>query len=95
MKAASVSMILGLTLISGALLAQTVGLAGGQQAEVEAEFRAHDVDGDGAISRSEAKSTNAGLHTHFSKFDRDADGTLTLEEFRLHAAPGASLAAGG
>jgi Ca2+-binding EF-hand superfamily protein len=90
MRAASISMILGLTLMSGALLAETAGLSDARRTTVQAEFRAHDADGDGRITRAEARHRNAGLHTHFSKFDRDADGALSLEEFRRHAAPAAA-----
>lgn len=85
MKVASISTFLGLMLIVAALLAEAAGLAAGAAASAAEQFRAHDRDGDGRISRAEAERVNAGLHTHFSKFDRDADGALTPEEFRRHA----------
>mgnify|MGYP006292895671 CR=1 FL=1 len=87
MKTAWLSMTLGLALISAALLAESAGLGETGNGRVQAQFRLHDLDGDGHISRPEARERNAGLHTHFSKFDRDADGVLSLEEFRRHAAP--------
>ncbi|MDZ7749867.1 MAG: EF-hand domain-containing protein [Halofilum sp. (in: g-proteobacteria)] len=90
MKAAAISTILGLTLISGALLAETIGLDGRDGRAAAERFDAYDADGDGRVSRDEAGRMSAGLHTHFAKFDRDADGTLSRAEFRRHAAPDAA-----
>ena len=91
MRAASISVMLGLTLASGAVLAETGGPAGKPvDGGAEALFRAYDADGDGRISRAEVQRSNAGLHAHFSKFDRDADGVLSLEEFRRHESPGSA-----
>ncbi|MDX1610522.1 MAG: EF-hand domain-containing protein [Halofilum sp. (in: g-proteobacteria)] len=87
MKGASISTILGLLLLSVAILAASTGFAGGQRDEVRDRFEVLDADGDGRVTPAEARRTNAGLATHFDKFDRDGDGTLSLGEFRRHAQP--------
>lgn len=83
MKPAAISIIVGLVLISGALLAATTGAGG--DASARARFQALDADGDARITPREAEAI-AGLATHFSKFDRDGDGALTWSEYRRHAA---------
>lgn len=82
MKPASISIVLGLVLISGALLAATAGTGG--EKSPRARFEALDVDGNARITPPEAEAI-AGLARHFGKFDRDDDGTLTWSEFRRHA----------
>lgn len=83
MKPAGISIIVGLVLISGALLAATSG--SGEDASARARFEVLDVDGDARITPREARAI-AGLATHFSKFDRNDDGTLTWSEYRRYAA---------
>lgn len=87
MKGASISTLLGLVLLSVAILAATAGLAGGKRDEVRDAFTAIDRDADGFISPAEARRVSAGLATHFDKFDRDRDGALSLTEYRRHAQP--------
>lgn len=82
MKPASISIVLGLALISGALLAATTGA--GTDADPRTRFEALDADGDARITPPEAEAI-AGLARHFTKFDRDHDGALTWAEFRRHA----------
>lgn len=82
MKPAAISIVLGLVLISGALLAATADPGG--EAEPRVRFEALDADGDARITPREAEAV-AGLARHFAKFDRDHDGTLTWAEFRRHA----------
>ncbi len=86
MKAASVCTVLGLTLISGALLAATTGMTSGRPSHLEARFETLDGDGDGRIVRSELDA-DSGLRQHFSALDRDGDGTLSWPEFRGQAMP--------
>lgn len=87
MRAASVCTLLGLTLISGALLAATTGVTSAIPSRIEARFEALDANGDGEIASSEAKES-AGLAQHFSELDRDGDGALSWPEFRGHGMPG-------
>ena len=89
MKTAAVTSILGLALISGALLAAATSRTGEPNDAAGVEFERLDRDGDGRISPREAE-VNAGLSTHFRKFDRDGDGTLDREEFRSHVQPGSA-----
>jgi Ca2+-binding EF-hand superfamily protein len=49
--------------------------------EVDAIFAALDRDGDGRISKSEAKRDES-LQARFAGMDADGDGYLSLEEFR-------------
>lgn len=83
MRTAAVTTILGLILISGALLAATTRDKREPQDPAAVGFERLDRDGDGRISPREAE-VNAGLATHFRKFDRDGDGTLDREEFLEH-----------
>lgn len=85
MKAASVTITLGLVLISGALLAATATSTDGNGIEdrARAEFERLDQNDDHRISRREAEP-NPGLATHFAKFDRDSDGILDWREFLQH-----------
>lgn len=87
MRGASISTALGLALLSVAILAASTGLAGGQRDEIEDQFSAMDRNGDGYLSPGEARAASAGLATHFDKFDRDDDGTLSLSEYRRHVRP--------
>lgn len=87
MRGASISTALGLALLAVAILAASTGLAGGERDEVRDQFAAMDRNGDGYISPVEARSASAGLATHFSKFDRDEDGTVSLTEYRRHVRP--------
>lgn len=87
MRGASISTALGLALLSVAILAASTGLAGGERDEIEDQFAAMDRNGDGHISSGEARAASAGLATHFDKFDRDDDGTLSLSEYRRHVRP--------
>jgi hypothetical protein len=84
MKAAPVTTILGLILLSGALLAAaSTRDADSAGSRAKAEFERLDRDGDDRISRREAES-NPGLAVHFAKFDADSDGTLLWHEFLRH-----------
>lgn len=85
MKAASLCTVLGLTLISGALLAATTGVTDSMPSRIEARFETLDADGDGRIAPQEA---DAGLEQHFGAIDTDGDGVLSWREFRGHAMPG-------
>ena len=87
MKGALISTLLGLALLSVAVLAASTGLVGSGRDTVREAFAAIDGDGDGLISPAEARRASAGLATHFDKFDRDRDGALSLTEFRRHAQP--------
>ena len=89
MKAASVCTVLGLTLISGALLAATTGVTGAIPGRIEARFNALDADGNGQIAPEEAK-VSAGLSRHFASLDRDGNGILSWPEFRGRKMPGDS-----
>ncbi|MEF8834075.1 MAG: hypothetical protein V5A42_04355 [Halofilum sp. (in: g-proteobacteria)] len=89
MKAASITTTLGLILISGALLTAMAKPSGDVRIRAKAEFERLDRDGDDRISRREAQS-NPGLATHFTKFDRDFDDTLTWDEFIRHEEVNAS-----
>lgn len=80
MRPAAISIVLGLVLISGAMLAATTGADEGPRER----FEALDADGDTRVTQPEAEAI-AGLARHFSKFDRDDDGALTWAEFRRHA----------
>lgn len=82
MKPAAISIVLGLVLISGALLAVTAGT--GEDANPRARFEALDADDNARITPPEAEAI-AGLARHFGKFDRDDDGALTWSEYRRHA----------
>lgn len=88
MRAASVTTVLGLILISGALLAATTTPTGHGDGSSRAAFERLDRNGDQRIDRQEAEA-NAGLATHFAKFDRDSDDTLSFKEFLRHDDPGA------
>lgn len=90
MKTAAISTTLGLALISGALLAETVGLADGTDGAAATGFDAYDANGDSLVSRGEARRASAGLHARFERLDRDDDDDLTRREFRRHAAPDAA-----
>ncbi|MEX0607387.1 MAG: hypothetical protein WD382_06905 [Halofilum sp. (in: g-proteobacteria)] len=90
MKAASVCTVLGMTLISGALLAATTGVTGAMPSRIEARFEALDTDANGRIAPREAEA-DAGLAQHFGDIDRDGDGELSWREFRSHAMPGNQL----
>jgi len=81
MKPASISIVLGLALISGALLAATTNQTNQRARD---EFHGLDANGDAQISATEAKSF-AGLAKNFSVFDRDNDGELSWKEFLQHA----------
>jgi len=81
MKPASISLVLGLALISGGLLAATTQ---GPNQRARHEFQGLDANGDAQISASEAKSF-AGLARNFSEFDRNHDGELSWKEFLQHA----------
>lgn len=87
MRGASISTALGLALLALAVLAASTGLAGGQRDEIEDQFAAIDRNDNGRISSAEARAASAGLATHFDKFDRDDDGTLSLGEYRRHVRP--------
>lgn len=91
MKTASVTTILGLILISGALLAATTTPTGHGDSRSRVAFERLDRDRDQRISREEAEA-NAGLATHFAKFDRDSDDTLSYTEFLRHDRPGTAKA---
>lgn len=80
MRPAAISIVLGLVLISGAMLAAITGAGAGPRER----FEALDTDGDTRVTQPEAEAI-AGLARHFSKFDRDDDGALTWAEFRRHA----------
>lgn len=86
MKAASVCTVLGLTLISGALLAATTGMTSDRPSRLEARFETLDGDGDGRVVRSELDA-DSGLRQHFSALDHDGDGVLSWPEFRGHGIP--------
>lgn len=86
MKAASVCTILGLTLISGALLAATTSVTNELPSRLEARFKALDGDGDGGIARGELDA-DAGLRQHFGALDHDGDGVLSWPEFRGRGMP--------
>lgn len=83
MKAAPVTTILGLILLSGALLAAASTRDAETGSRAKAEFERLDRDGDDRVSRGEAES-NPGLATHFARFDGDSDGTLEWHEFLRH-----------
>ncbi len=82
-----------LALLAPAVLATTAlawGLAQGQTPPaapasapdaVAAAFQRLDTDGDGRVSRLEAKSMPV-VEAHFDEADRNGDGLLTPEEFR-------------
>jgi len=86
MRTAALSIVLGLTLIGGALVAEGTGLASSESALARAQFAEYDADGNNRISKEEAR-VSAGLATHFDKFDRDRDGTLSWKEFQRHSDP--------
>lgn len=86
MKAASVCTASGLTLISGALVAATMGLTGGAMSFLQARFDAIDTDGSREITRSEAR-VSAGLVRHFAQLDRNGDGIVSWAEFRRRGVP--------
>lgn len=87
MQGASITTVLGLALLAVAILAASTGATGDGLDEVSHEFAAIDANGDGRVTPDEARVASAGLATHFSKFDRDKDGALTLSEYRRHARP--------
>lgn len=87
MRGASISTVLGLALLAVAMLAASAGLGGAERDEVADQFAAIDRNGDGYVSTVEARSASAGLARHFTKFDRDDDGTLSLTEYRRHVRP--------
>lgn len=86
MKAASVCTILGMTLISGALLAATTGVGDSMPSRIEARFESLDSDSNGRIAPREL-AADAGLAQHFDELDRDGNGVLSWREFRGHAMP--------
>jgi Ca2+-binding EF-hand superfamily protein len=86
MKAASVCTVLGLTLISGALLAATTGMTNEMPSRLEARFEALDDDGDGRVARSELDA-DAALRQHFGALDGNGDGVLSWPEFRGQGMP--------
>lgn len=92
MKAASVCTVLGLALISGALLAATTGMTSEMPSRLEARFETLDGDGDGRVARSELDAA-AGLRRHFGALDHDGDGALSWSEFRDRGMPDSMEAA--
>ena len=92
------SLTAGLTAISSALLMGTVAsLAMAQSAtnmppppanaaEVEARFKAADANGDGKLTREEAKGTMPRLAMAWEKIDVDNKGYITLDQLLIISA---------
>ena len=92
------SLTAGLTAISSALLMGTVAsLAMAQSAtnmppppanaaEVEARFKVADANGDGKLTREEAKGTMPRLAMAWEKIDVDNKGYITLDQLLIISA---------
>lgn len=52
--------------------------------EMQAHFKAADLNGDGAIDPAEAKTSMPMLAEHFADVDANHDGKVTLEEMQAH-----------
>ncbi len=63
-------------------LAQSPELTGRPQdkARFDKQFRAADKDGDGALSREEARRSMSSIHRRFNEIDTDKDGKVTRGE---------------
>jgi len=63
-------------------LAQSPEIAGRPEdkARFDKRFRGADKDGDGALSREEARRSMPSIHRLFSEIDADKDGKVTREE---------------
>lgn len=63
-------------------LAQSPEIAGRPEdkARFDKRFRGADKDGDGALSREEARRSMPSIHRRFNEIDTDKDGKVTREE---------------
>ena len=86
MRAATVTTILGLILISGALLAATATSTGDASDSAKGEFDRLDRNRDERIDRAEAR-TDARIAKQFAELDGDADGMLKWREFLRREEP--------
>ena len=90
MRAATVTTILGLVLISGALLAATATSTGGNAADsARGEFDRLDRNRDERIDRAEVRG-NAEIAKQFAELDGDSDGMLEWREFLRREDPATS-----
>lgn len=60
--------------------------AAGQNAQIEARFKAADKDADGKLTLEEAKAGMPRIAANFDKIDSDKKGYLTLEQIEAVAA---------
>ena len=68
------------TLISTAL--STMAFAGDDMEKIHSSFANLDKDGNGYISRAEAKDSD--IFAHFTRIDKNADTQLSMKEFDAH-----------
>jgi len=82
MRAATVTTLLGLGLMGGALFAAIATSGGDTRDPAQSRFERLGRDGDAAIARHEA-AADARVATRFADADRDGDGKLQWREY-LH-----------
>ncbi|MEK4034315.1 EF-hand domain-containing protein [Methylocystis sp. IM3] len=63
--------------IFGASMAQAQSVA-----QMESRFAAADKDGDGKLTREEAKAGMPRVYANFSKIDRDGKGYVTIDDIK-------------
>ena len=68
------------TLISTAL--STMAFAGDDMEKIASSFANLDKDGNGYVSRAEAKDSD--IFAHFTRIDKNADTQLSMKEFDAH-----------
>jgi Ca2+-binding EF-hand superfamily protein len=81
MRAATVTTLLGVGLMAGALLAAIATSSGETREADRSRFERLDRDGDAAIARHEA-AADAQVATRFADADQDGDGKLDWSEYR-------------
>ncbi len=78
-------------IIVAAALAGAMGFAGAYQAQaqssaqlamMESRFKAADKDGDGKLTRDEAKAGMPRVYSNFAKIDQSGKGYVTIDEIK-------------